>query len=387
MDRNSQDTTRFRICFVLSYFFPLQSGAERQALEQATELIRQGHEVHVLTRAVPGLKRDDSVRGVRVHRWVKLCRMGPLFGLSFLTGFMKGLARLRPQYDLIHTHQALWEAAAVGLFRLRFPEVPSVVQPASSGYYGEAQELGRTRGARWLRSLILNNSRFATISDDIGREWLELGVSKNQLFPTASGVDTRRFHPGASAFENALPAGRPRVMFTGRLHPQKNLFLLLDAWTQVVQRIPAHLILIGEGPDRYAIEQRIAAQGLQNTVHLLGAVADPGEYLRGADVFVLPSLAEGMSNSLLEAMATALPCLASDIGGNQDLISSGENGLLLPTDQPGAWAEALIEYLAQSQLRSEIGQAGLRFIQEKHSISSVVNHNQSLYAELLGSRP
>ena len=380
---SSSTTAPCRVCFVLSYFFPLQSGAERQALEQAIELVRQGHEVHVLTRWVPGLKVDDQVRGVHIHRWVKLARWGPLFGLSFLHGFNRGLARLRPHYDVIHTHQALWEAASTGLFRMRNPSVPTVIQPASSGFYGEAQELDRTRGKHKLRRWILQNSRFATISQEIGQEWRGLGVPEEKLFATASGVDTNRFRPGPCAFDDALPP-HPRVLFTGRLHPQKNLPVLLDAWPLVLQQLPAHLLLIGEGPDRPAIEAQIQAKGLAGHVHLLGAVADPAEYLRGADFFVLPSLAEGMSNSLLEAMATAVPCLASDIGGNQDLIVNEQTGLLLPTNDSQAWAAAIVNLLSRPERATQLGHAGFQFVQREHAISRIVDRNLKLYAELLG---
>jgi len=337
----------------------------------------------VLTRSVTGLKTDDVVRGVHIHRWVKLARWGPLFGLSFLRGFERALAKLRPHYDLIHTHQALWEAASTGLFRAKHPAVPTVVQPASSGFYGEAQELERTRGKRKLRQWILQNSRFATISREIGEEWSRLGVAPENLFATSSGVDTRRFRPGPCAFDEVLPP-HPRVLFTGRLHPQKNLPLLLQAWPKILTHLPAHLLLLGEGPDRLAIEASIAEYQLSEYVHLLGAVADPAEYLRGANLFVLPSVAEGMSNSLLEAMATALPCLVSDIGGNRDLVTQGETGFLLPTDDPEPWVQAIVSLLRQPELAANLGQAAFRFVERNHSITHVVSHNLKLYAQLLG---
>ena len=382
------ERTSLRVCFVVGYFFPLQSGAERQALEQAVELVRQGHAVHVLTRAVPGLKRDDTVRGVAIHRWVRLARWGPLFGLSFLWGFRRALEQLhsRHGFDLIHTHQALWEAAAVGLYHRRHPGIPTIVQPASSGAFGEAQELRQTRGANRLRRWILRNTRFATISADIAREWRALGVAEKDLFATSSGVDTRRFRPGPCALDDALPS-HPRVAFTGRLHPQKNLGMLLEAWPRVRARVPAHLLLIGEGPERDALAAQIERAELVDSVHLVGAVADPAEYLRGADVFVLPSRAEGMSNSLLEAMATGLPCLVSDIGGNRDLVRDGQTGLLLPRDDPHAWSEALVQILTDPAEAARLGRSARAEIEGKFAIARVVEHNLTLYRQLLATPP
>jgi glycosyltransferase involved in cell wall biosynthesis len=329
-----------RVCYVISHFHPFASGAERQALAPGVELVRRGHSAHVVTQAVAGQPRDETIRGVRVHRWVEPSQSGPLFGISFVAGVIRALRRLRPRYDLIHTHQGLWEAIATGLGRAGFGGAPTLVQPASSGYYGEAEELARTRGSPILRRLILRNSGFAAISADIERQWRALGVPAERMTRMASGVDADRFHPGRGPCRGDLPP-RPRVIFTGRLHPQKNLDLLLDAWPAVAGGAGAHLLLVGEGPDRDRLEARARARGLVGSVHFLGAVEDPAGLLREADAFVLPSVAEGMSNSLLEAMASGLASIVSDIGGNRDLIVDGQTGRLLPGDRE-AWASALV---------------------------------------------
>ena len=145
----------------------------------------------------------------------------------------------------------------------------------------------------------------------------------------------RHFAPArARSRLNLLP--RPRVIFTGRLHPQKNLPLLLEAWTEVARRSPANLILVGPGNDRQRLTELAGSLGIADRVQFIGAVDNPAEYLRAADIFVLPSVAEGMSNSLLEAMATALPCVVSGIGGNTDLITDRQTGrLVMAADGPG----------------------------------------------------
>ena len=242
---------------------------------------------------------------------------------------------------MIHTHQGLWEAVATGLARRRLRRVPTLVQPASSGYYGEADELRRTRGSGLLRRVILANTAFAAISADIERQWRELGVPAARMVRMASGVDADRFRPGPSAVEDSL-LPRPRAVFTGRLHPQKNLPLLLEAWTEVARRSPANLILVGPGNDRQKLEELAGTLGIAGRVQFTGGVDDPSDYLRAADVFVLPSVAEGMSNSLLEAMATALPCVASRIAGNTDLIDDGENGRLVEQPDAASWSAAIL---------------------------------------------
>ena len=377
-----------RICYILSHFFPHASGAEQQALAQGSELVRRGHSVRVVTRAIPGHPRDDVLGGLKVHRWVRTSDLGPLFGLSFVAGVVRALHGLRPEYDLIHTHQGLWEAISAGVARPLLRGAPTLIQPASSGYYGEAEELARTRGFPFLRRAILRNTAFAAISADIEDQWLALGVPPSKMIRTASGVDARDFRPGPAdpRVEATLPP-RPRVVFTGRLHPQKNLGVLLEAWPDVVRRTGASLVLVGDGDERGRLADRAMALGVLDHVHFAGRVEGPADHLRGADAFVLPSVAEGMSNSLLEAMATGLPCLASEIGGNTDLLGRGEAGLLLPADNPGAWTDAIARVLTDEDLARRLGAAARRRVEADFSIEAVVDRYQELYRKLISGDP
>jgi glycosyltransferase involved in cell wall biosynthesis len=372
-----------RVCYVVSYFHPFESGAERQALAQGAELARRGHVVHVVTRAIPGYPIvDEEFKGILIHRWIKTAASGPLFGLSFVAEVARALRRLRPEIDLVHTHQALWEAVATGLARPVLGRVPTLIQPASAGYFGEADELSRTRGARILRRVILSNTGFAAISAEIERQWRGLGVPPERIVRLASGVDSDEFRPGSSpALATLLP--RPRVMFTGRLHPQKNLPMLLDAWSEVSRHSPANLILVGPGNDRQTLTERAAALGLTDRVQFTGAVDNPADYLRAADIFVLPSVAEGMSNSLLEAMATGLPCVVSGIGGNIDLITDGATGRLVAEATPAAWSRALLELLGEPATAQRMGAAARQRIDEEFALKVVVDRYVALYRRMI----
>jgi glycosyltransferase involved in cell wall biosynthesis len=372
---------RVRVCYVVSYFHPLESGAERQALAQGVELVRRGHSVHVVTHAYPGLARDEDVRGIHVHRWVRSLKTGPLFAVSFVAGVIRALRRLRRHYDLVHTHQALWEAVATGLGRPFLQGAPTLVQPASSGYYGEADELARTRGFPLLRRTILRNSAFVAISADIEAQWRALGVPAARMVRIASGVDAEHFRPGPSTLEATL-LPRPRVMFTGRLHPQKNLDVLLEAWPAVAARTGASLILVGQGTEYDRLAHRARTLGIADRVQFTGPLSDPADALRAADVFALPSVAEGMSNSLLEAMASALPCLASAIGGNTDLLDGGV-GRLVAGNDPAAWSTALLEVLEDPGLARTLGTAARQRIETRFALPIVVDRYVDLYRKLI----
>ena len=185
--------------------------------------------------------------------------------------------------------------------------------------------------------------------------------------------------------EETLPP-HPRVVFTGRLHPQKNLDVLIEAWPKVASATGASLVLVGQGPEKERLEEKARRLGVANRVCFTGAVADVADALRAADLFVLPSVAEGMSNSLLEAMATGLPCVASDIGGNQDLLrpSTGTAvGVLVDGGDPERWADALIGLLNDPVSRANLGRAARQRIDQEYDLRLVVQRYVTLYRSLL----
>jgi glycosyltransferase involved in cell wall biosynthesis len=373
-----------RIAYVLSLFHPVESGAERQALAQGKELARRGHQVRVITQMPTGwdLPEREVVGGVLIERVVRPIRVGPLFGLSFVAGVCRELRKRQDEIDLIHTHQALWEAISCGFGRGWLIRRPTLIQPASAGYFGEAEELMRTRGRAVLRGLAIRNTAYVAISEEIERQWLALGVPREKMHRLMSGVDTSRFHPGPSGVAKSMPPGE-RIVFTGRLHPQKNLDVLLEAWPALLRSRPkARLVLVGDGPERSRLERRARELEIAAAVDFAGAVAEPADYLRAGTAFVLPSRCEGMSNSLLEAMATGLPCLASEVGGNTDLLAGGV-GVLLPTDDPAAWARELDRLLGEPARAERMGRVALGLIERDYAIGRVVDRYVELYGSLL----
>ena len=198
----------------------------------------------------------------------------------------------------------------------------------------------------------------------------------------ASGVDTATSAPAPSDRRSGLPP-RPRVIFTGRIHPRR---------TSRSSSTPGPRSPAGPTPPdpgrpgpgaRPARRTRARALGVADRVHFLGAVDDPADLLRAADAFVLPSIAEGMSNSLLEAMATSLPCLASAIGGNTDLLQDGHDGLLVPPSDPSAWSSALLRVLERPHARPGLGAAARRRIEAEFSLTVVVDRYLALYRRML----
>jgi len=257
-----------------------------------------------------------------------------------------------------------------------------VVQPAAGGEFGEIQQWTRTRGRVLLRGMILRNSHFVAISRQIEQELSEFGVAADRLTRLASGVDTDVFSPGESPLEILLPP-RPRVLFLGRLHTQKNLSTLLAAWPAAINHVSASLIIAGDGPLLAELKGQSQGSGTAESVHFVGAVNNPIDYLRAADIFVLPSFAEGMSNSLLEAMSVGLPVVTSRIGGNSDLVTHGTTGLLVKPHDLDGWSHAIAGLIENLGLARQLGLAARQVVAEQYAIRAIVDRYVALYEQLL----
>ena len=374
-------TRRLRIGFCISLYWPVESGAERQAQRQAKELSRRGHQVTVYTRPVRGRPSVEWDGDVIVRRTIRTCDLGPLFGVSFVSSLVWQLWRDHRQLDVLHCHQGAWEAVGAGWAHHRLG-LPTIVQPAAGGPYGEVHMLRRVRGRRWVLPYFLSNSHFVAISEQIERELLDLGVPRARLDRFASGVDVDEFAPGESRLDARL-GSRPRVLFLGRLHPQKNLATLLKAWRHVLDQVPhARLLLAGDGPLRESLAAQVDELKMNDGVSFLGQLSDPLPYLQASDALVLPSISEGMSNSLLEAMACGLPAVVSSAGGNVDLVEHEHCGLVADASDSADLARQLVRILRDDSLRHRLGLAARQKIVAQYSLASVVDRYELLYQRL-----
>ena len=174
----------------------------------------------------------------------------------------------------------------------------------------------------------------------------------------------------------------PRVVTVGRLATPKDALTLLRALPAVAPT-PFSALLVGDGPDRPALEASIRALGLEDTVTLAGSRSDVPALLAAADVFVLSSRSEGAPFSILEAMAAGLPVVASDVGGVGELVVDGETGLLVPPADPGRLADALRRVLGDAALRRRLGAAGRARARERFDLRALQDAHLELYAREL----
>jgi glycosyltransferase involved in cell wall biosynthesis len=143
---------------------------------------------------------------------------------------------------------------------------------------------------------------------------------------------------------------------------------------------------VGEGPERPALEAKVAALGLADAVELPGAVADPAQPLRAADLFVLPSREEGMSIALLEAMALGLPLVASSVPGNRRLVQDFKHGRLVPPDDPKALAGAIRDQWSHFDRAVHMGRAARSRVAQEFSINAVARRHLEHFRTIIATR-
>ncbi|MBI3780860.1 MAG: glycosyltransferase family 4 protein [candidate division NC10 bacterium] len=380
---------------VISRFFPEVGGAERQAHALARMLLARGHQVMVLTRQLGGLPKQEIVDGIPVIRAIRTVDLGPLFGLTYVISVARFLFAHRHDFDVIHVTHLYLDAFAAVLTR-SLHGLPVVVRPACAGYYGDLARLRRFRVWPLLSGFdgltisgvvrtIARADAFIGNSNELCEELIEAGFSAKRIMRIPNGVDLNHFSPdpAARSFEARRRLGLPPgllMAFAGRLDPQKGLHALLEA-VQPLLAGPqgARLLVMGDGPLRAELQLSARHVGLSDRILFLGLVKDVAPYLRACDIFVLPSVGEGMPNALLEAMATGLPCVASRIGGCIDIVTHGKDGLLVDPDNPVALREATCRLLASPELRARLGRAARESVGSRFSLERMTDQYEECF--------
>ena len=291
---------------------------------------------------------------------------------------------LRP--DVVHTRNWTCIDAILGA---RLARVPVVIQ----GEHGrdavdpEGRNRNRQRVRRLLAPLV---TQFVTVSRDLAR-WLveEVRIPAGKIRTICNGVDLHRFDGRGREEARRLlgiPDGAITIGTVGRLDPVKDHVGLIHAFARLADDPRALLLVVGDGPIRGELDTTVASLGLTGRVRLLGELHDIHRVMAALDVFVLASLGEGISNTILEAMATGLPVVATSVGGNPELVVHGLTGLLVPPRCPETLAAALECYLGQPALAVAHGRAGRVRAEAEFSLDRVLTAYGDLYAQLLGAR-
>jgi sugar transferase (PEP-CTERM/EpsH1 system associated) len=291
---------------------------------------------------------------------------------------------LRP--DIVHSRNWSCVDAIVGA---RLAGVPIVVH----GEHGRdaidphGRNTRRRIGRRVLGPFV---TQFVTVSQDLER-WLveDVGVPARKVVSICNGVDTKRFSPGArEAARLALGIGVEGFVVgtVARLDPVKDQIGMIQAFKEVASDPRALLVIAGDGPARPELERAISTLGLEERVRLLGERNDVPQVLAALDVFVLGSVGEGISNTILEAMATGLPVIATRVGGNPELVVDEATGLLVEPRRPDRLGAMMRRYLENPELGTRHGRAARERATSQFSLDRMVGAYGDLYVRLVRAR-
>jgi sugar transferase (PEP-CTERM/EpsH1 system associated) len=316
--------------------------------------------------------------GVALHALHK----PPGLGLGAHARLFKLLRRLRPA--ILHTYNlGTIEYHATAMLA----GVPVRVHAEHGRDAGDPQGLNRKHNL--LRRLLVPAiDRYVPVSRDLDG-WLDkiVGIPAAKRLMIDNGVDTERFRPAPVAGDPIEPWQAPGAFVigtVGRLQDVKDHATLIDAFGLLrtmlpEQRARLRLVLVGDGPLRARLEQRIAAAGLQDCVWLAGARSDVAPAMRSFSVFALSSIAEGTPVTMLEAMASGLPIVSTAVGGIPDLVQDGVDGTLVPAADAQQLAQALASYVRDEAQARRHGAAGRKRIENKYSIAAMLASYLGLY--------
>jgi glycosyltransferase involved in cell wall biosynthesis len=309
-------------------------------------------------------------------------------GRVFEMGSLRALCRLIRAHDIGLVHAMSFPAHLYACLAARLTGRRAIANVRNA----HRDTAGARRRAAWRWAIAPSADAVVTVSERLAGEMRAL-VGARKVVPLPNGIEVERFAVGGREAARAalgLAADALVVGTVGNTRPVKGHMDLLRAAAALVARVPAAtILLIGAEVEPVAGELRrfCRGQGLEGRVVFTGARRDVEALLPAMDTFCLPSLSEGMSGALLQAMAAGLPAVATAVGGNPEVVVEGETGLLVPARDPEALARALLTLAEQPALRAQMGAAGQRRVQERYSLRTMVAGYDALYRAVLARAP
>jgi glycosyltransferase involved in cell wall biosynthesis len=376
---------------LISGFYPGIGGGERQAQRLSKALIASGWSVRVLTRRHtgypdwPDLPPKDVVDGIPLTRLYSRGSLKIGASLYVLNGLWHLLRRGRS--GIYHAHDigtVGWLAVAA-----RYLLGGRCFIKLRSGRLYYKQQYASLL-ARWQFSTLLRLAdKVIVVNSEVEQLLSEMGIPEQRVIRIPNSVDTDNFRPPSAEEKLAvrrrlgLSVYKAVLLYVGRLDPIKGVDVLLRAWALVPEHLRAHsqLVLVGDGAERENLLHLANSLNMQESVSLTGLQQAVRDYYWASDVFVLPSRTEGMSNSMVEAMACGLPVVASNVGGALDLVQADGNGLLFESEDQRDLAQKLGLMLNMADRWPDMGTQARQMVTTYADLDSVVLRLTEPYLE------
>lgn len=298
---------------------------------------------------------------------------------SFDVGWLLRAHRLLRErsIDVMHSHEFATNFYSTVLSVVT--GIPVIATSHGKNYYSD--KLRRRLAYRF----VARHGRLVAVSHDLKRFMSEqVGIPPEQISVVHNGIDLRRYSfesvPGTVRHELGIDDAQYVLGTVGNLFAVKGQVYLLRAFKQVVDRAPTSVLLIaGDGDQLIPLKQECESLGIAGQVRFLGFRGDVPRLLQAFDVFVLPSLSEGLPLSILEALSLERPVVATAVGGNGEIIESDVSGYLVPPADPESLAKTILRVLGDTALSTRLGKAGRNRVEKAFSLENMVMEYQSLY--------
>ncbi|NTV29133.1 MAG: glycosyltransferase family 4 protein [Candidatus Omnitrophica bacterium] len=379
---------RLRVLHIITRLDP--GGSTTNTLETVSRLDGDSYEVDLVAGRTtdPTGRAAEFIRerGIRCTFVAELVRdVHPWLDILALLRLRRIIRRGR--YDIVHTHSS--KAGILGRWAAKWAGVRTIVHtPHGHIFYGYFSALPTRVFILVERWTALITTRLIALTDRGIAEHLAHGVGRPaQWSAVPSGIDLDglvREIPASADCRRRIGAGAEEVVLVTvtRLEPIKGNHVLLEALAALEGKVHStRLFVVGEGRARQVLEEQAARLGVAGRVVFVGFQDRVADYLVAADIFVLPSLNEGMGRAVLEAMACGRPVVASRVGGIPDLVEDGVQGFLVPPGDAVALARALGRLASEPELRSTMGQNAWSRATQKFSVEAMVNNISEIYLE------
>jgi glycosyltransferase involved in cell wall biosynthesis len=315
--------------------------------------------------------------------WRNINPVRDLRGLYKLYRFLR-----RSDYEIIHTHTS--KAGFVGRLAAKLAGIPIIIHTVHGfAFHEESRPLTLWFYASLERIASHWCDKIVTVSK-FHRDWaLKLGIgNEEKVLAIPNGIPEERVAPNRSKEEIRKELNLTKeivILSTGRLAPQKGLQYLIKSIPILFSKIKKSfkVLLVGEGPLEYYLKNLVKTLGIEQYVKFLGFRNDIGNLLSISDIVVLPSLWEGLSIALLEAMAAGKPIITTTIGSNLEVVRNEESALLVPSKSPESIAEAIIRLIDNRDLAIKLGDQARKTYEDKYTEEKMVNKYMELYFSLL----
>jgi len=347
-------------------------GLENGLINLINRLPDDGYEHLVIALTVATEFQRRLPEGVRVIALDKPLGKNP----SYLFRLWRILAAEKP--DIVHTRNLPCLEAQLAAFLARAP-----VRIHSEHGFDIYDPGGRNRRYQWLRKAMrVFVTRYIALSLDLERYLVEqIGIDADRVVRICNGVDTERFRPAGRALEQDVVV----IGAVGRMEQIKDHLTLVKAFAIVAREsIKVRLVIVGDGACRERLTAYLDEHGLADDYDFPGFCDDVPALLHTFDMFVLPSLSEGISNTILEAMASGIPVIATRVGGNPELMRDNETGFLVAPADPEAMARKIHIYALDRELRQRHGAAGRQRVLDEFSLVGMIERYRAVYEQCLG---